>query len=243
MSHIDTSAHLNRWRKKSLAEKALLALGMLVIAISVPSWEAAALVAVIMIGAALIGARVPFDVWWKTMTPPMGFLFVGVFTLIFQVEFWRIGLAPHGVELAWRVGMRAFAGLCCLLFIALTTPATDLLIGLRRIGVPAEIGEMALLIYRFVFLLTDTAESMNAAQAARLGHSTYRRHMKSLGLLIANLMPRAFSRAQALEIGLAARGWDGELRVLSVVRQTSAANIAIILTLELAVLVIALVTV
>ncbi len=74
---------------------------------------------------------------------------------------------------------------------------------------------MTLLIYRFVFLLTDTAETMNAAQAARLGHISYRRHMKSLGLLIANLMPRAFARAQALEIGLAARGWHGELRVLS----------------------------
>ena len=30
--------------------------------------------------------------------------------------------------------------------------------------------------YRFLFLLTDTAESMNAAQTARLGHATYARH-------------------------------------------------------------------
>ena len=155
-----------------------------------------------MIGATLFGARVSFTLWWKAMTAPIGFLFVGVFTLIFQVQFWHIGIAPHGLELAGRVGVRAFAGLTCLLFIALTTPATDLVTGLRRLGVPAEIAEMTLLIYRFVFLLTDTAETMNAAQA-RFGHITYRRHMKSLGLLIANLMPRALARAQALEVGLA----------------------------------------
>jgi cobalt/nickel transport system permease protein len=185
---------------------------------------------------------VAFPLWWKTMTVPIGFLFAGVFTLIFQVQLWHIGIAPHGLELAGRVGARAFAGLTCLLFLALTTPAADLAAGMRRIGVPAEIAEMMLLMYRFVFLLTDTAETMNAAQAARLGHITYRRHMKSLSLLIANLMPRALARAHALEIGLAARGWRGELRVLSPVRRASATGLGVILALEVLVLLFGLYT-
>ena len=240
MSHIDTSAHVNRWRKKSLAEKALLAIGMLLIAVCVPSWKVDLLVAVLMIAATILGAGVPFTLWWKAMTAPIGFLFVAVFTLIFQVKFWNIGIAPHGLEMAWRLGARAFAGLNCLLFLALTTPAADLTGGLRRLGVPPEIVEMALLMYRFVFLLTDTAEAMNSAQAARLGHVGYRRHMQSLSLLIVNLMPRAFARAQALEIGLAARGWQGELRVLSPVRPASRAWIGAILALEVVVLLIGL---
>jgi cobalt/nickel transport system permease protein len=91
-----------------------------------------------------------------------------------------------------------------------------------------------------VFLLTDTAETMNAAQAARLGHITYKRHMKSLGLLVANLMPRSLARARSLEIGLAARGWHGDLRVLSSVRRASATSIGIILALEFCVLLIGL---
>jgi cobalt/nickel transport system permease protein len=242
MSQIDTSAQLNRWRTKSLAEKTLLALGMLVIAVSVPSWHAALLVAALMICATLLGAGVSFPLWWKTMTAPIGFLFVGVFTLIFQVQGWQIGIAPHGLELAGRVSARAFAGLTCLLFIALTTPATDLVAGLRRIGVPAEIAEMTLLIYRFVFLLTDTAKDMSTAQAARLGHITYRRRIKSLGLLIGNLMPRALARAQALEIGLAARAWHGELRVLSPVRRASPLGLVVILALLVLVLMIGLST-
>jgi len=240
MSHIDTSAYLNRWRKKSLAEKLLLAFGMLLIAISVPSWQAALLVAALMIGATLFGARVAFPLWWKTMSVPIGFLFVGLLTLIFQVQPWSVSIAPHGLELAGRVGARAFAGLTCLLFLALTTPAADLVAGLRRIGVPAEIAEMTLLMYGFVFLLIDTAETMNSAQAARLGHINYRRRMKSLGLLIANLMPRVLTRARALEIGLAARGWHGELRVLSPVRGASPLGLGVILALEVVVLLIGL---
>lgn len=236
MSHIDTSAHLNRWRKKSLAEKSLLALGLLAIAVAVPSWQASVAVAAIMIAATLFGARVSFSLWWKTITPPLGFLFVGVFTLLFQVSFSHLGIAPNGPELAARVGARAFAGLNCLLFLALTTPACDLIAGMRRIGIPAEIAEMTLLIYRFVFLLTDTAHTMHAAQAARLGHINYRRHLQSLGLLVANLLPRSFARAQALEIGLAARGWHGELKTLSPVRHASSPAITVILVLEAAVL-------
>lgn len=211
---------------------------MLIVAVGVPSWRADLVVAAIMIAATLWGARVSFALWWKTMTAPVGFLVVGVASVLFQVSGWRIGVAPHGLDLAVTLACRAFAGLTCLLFLALTTPAADLAGGLRHIGVPAEIVEITLLIYRFVFLLTDTAESMHAAQAARLGYVGYRRHMKSLGVLIANLMPRAMARAEALETGLAARGWRGELRVLSPVRPASRLWLVGVVGLELIIFVV-----
>jgi cobalt/nickel transport system permease protein len=239
MSIIDTSANLNRWRNRSLSEKVLLAIGMLLIAVCVPSWQGALLVAIVMIAATLIGARVAPGVWWSAVSAPLSFLFLGALTLAFQVSNWHVSLAPHGLELAAHLIARALAGVMCLLFLALTTPATDLIGGLGRIGVPAEISEMALLMYRFLFLLTATAETMNVAQVARLGHVTYRRHMKSLSLLIANLMPRALARASALEVGLAARGWRGELRVLNTVRPASVGAIAAILLVESMVLLVA----
>jgi cobalt/nickel transport system permease protein len=241
MSHLDTVANTNRWRGKSLTEKSLLALGMLVIAVAVPSWHGALLVAAVMTAATLIGARVPLQVWRQSLIAPLGFLLVGVISLALQVDgHLHVALAPHGLELAGRLAARALAGVTCLLFLALTTPAAYLVSGLRRIGVPPEIAELALLIYRFLFLLTDTAETMHAAQAARLGHATYRRHLRSLGLLIANLMPRALARARALEVGLAARGWRGELRVLSPVRSVSLAGVATILIVELLIIAIGL---
>jgi cobalt/nickel transport system permease protein len=238
VAQIDTSAHINRWRTKSLAEKGALALGMLVVAVSVPSWRADLAIAAIMIAATLLGARVSFPLWWKAMTAPFGFMIVGVASVMFQVGNWQVGIAPNGAHLALTLACRAFAGLTCLLFLALTTPAADLAGGLRRIGVPSEIVEMTLLIYRFVFLLTDTAEAMHAAQAARLGYVGKRRHMKSLGVLIANLMPRALARAEALEIGLAARGWNGELRVLSPVRPASPIWLVVVFALELVILIV-----
>ncbi|WP_294534225.1 cobalt ECF transporter T component CbiQ [uncultured Rhodoblastus sp.] len=215
MSPVDRAAHLNRWRHRSLTEKAALALGMMLLAIALPPGPGAPMVAAIMTAAALAGARVAPKVWLACALAPLGFLAVGAISLAVQLDSHGLSLAPGGLAAAARLVLRSFAALTCLLFLALTTPAADLIAGLRRLGLPAEIAELALLIYRFLFLLGDTAMAMDAAQAARLGHAGAKRRLRALGLLIANLLPRALDRARRLETGLAARGWDGELRVLS----------------------------
>lgn len=215
MSPADRVAHTNRWRRRSLLEKTALGLGMLILAVALPPFPAAPVIAVVMAAAALIGAAVPFRLWLSCLLAPMGFLLAGAVSLAFQWDGGGFSLAPNGLHLAAGLAARSLAGVCCLLFLALTTPTSDLVNGLRRIGLPAELAEIALLMYRFLFLLADVALAMNAAQAARLGHVGMRRRLHSLGLLVANLLPRALERARRLEIGLAARGWTGELRVLS----------------------------
>ncbi|MBB4196861.1 cobalt ECF transporter T component CbiQ [Rhodoblastus sphagnicola] len=215
MSPIDREAHLNRWRGKPLAEKLLLALGMMVLALVLKPWPGAAVVAVAMTGAALLGARVSLKVWGACAAAPVGFLAVGAVSLALRIDGHGVGLAPGGFEAAGDLAVKSFAGVTCLLFLALTTPTSDLLAGARRIGVPSEITELALLMYRFLFILADAAVAMDAAQAARLGHATKRRRLRSLGLLAANLLPRALDRARRMEVGLFARGWRGEMRVLS----------------------------
>jgi cobalt/nickel transport system permease protein len=215
MSPVDRSAHLNRWRRRPLAEKSLLALGMLVLAVSLPPFPAAVMIAAGMTVAALAGARVPARVWLGCASAPVGFMLTGAVVLVVQFDGRGFSLSPAGLAAAGGLIARSLAGLSCLLFLALTTPATDLMAGLRRIGVPAEIVEIALLMYRFIFLIADEAFAMNAAQAARLGHATRWRRLRSLGLLLASLLPRALDRARRLETGLAARGWQGEMRVLA----------------------------
>jgi cobalt/nickel transport system permease protein len=234
MPAADRVANLNRWRRKSLVEKAVFALGMLMIAIALPPFPAALLVTAIMAAAALIGARVPAKVWLAFAAGPLGFLLPGAAMLTMQIDANGLSLAPGGLEAAAGLAARSMAGLCCLIFLALTTPVTDLVAGLRRLGLPAEVTEVALLTYRFIFLLADTAVSMNAAQAARLGHDGFRRRIASLGALIANLLPRAMDRARRLETGLAARGWEGDMRVLPSQAKVSAPGLALVLAVEAA---------
>jgi cobalt/nickel transport system permease protein len=198
-----------------LTEKSVLALGMMALALVFPPFPVAPVVALVMTAATLLGARVSPRLWLGCAAAPLGFLLVGSLSLALQVDSAGIGLAPGGMTAAGGSAARSLAGLTALLFLALTTPATDLVAGARRLGLPSEIAEIALLMYRFLFLLAGTALAMDTAQAARLGHDGSRRRMRALGALIANLLPRSLDRARRLEVGLAARGWNGEMRVLS----------------------------
>jgi cobalt/nickel transport system permease protein len=114
----------------------------------------------------------------------------------------------------------------------MTTPIPDLVRGLRRLGLPVELVEIALLIYRFLFLFADTAQAMNNAQAARLGTFGFKRRIQSLGRLIANLLPRSMAQADRMEKGLMSRGWHGDMTVLSLETPINWGTMTVILTLE-----------
>ena len=231
MTPVDRAAHLNRWRHRSLLEKAVLSLGMMLLVLVLPPFPAAPVAAAVMALAALAGARVPARLWMACAAAPLGFLLVGAVSLAVQIDVHGLALAPGGTERAVGLVAKSAAGVSCLLFLSLTTPTTDLVISMRRLGLPVEVTDVALLMYRFLFLLAEVAMTMDAAQAARLGHVGWMRRLRSLGLLVANLLPRAMDRARRMEIGLAARGWEGEFRVLSPHRPVSLHAMAVIVAL------------
>lgn len=167
---------------------------------------------------------------------PLGFLASGALMLLVEIGAGGIALAPGGVAQAAELVARAMAATFCLMFLIMTTPMADLFGGLRRLAVPAELVELALLTYRFVFLIADEAAAMTAAQRARLGHSSRRRWLRSTAMVIANLLPRALARARRMETGLAARGWQGEMRVLSTRVPACGRRLALVLAVQAAVL-------
>lgn len=211
---LDRAASQNRWRHRALEEKALIGFGFLTLALILPPWPGAVLVTLAILGFSFLGARVPVRLWLATAALPLGFLIAGTLMLLVKVGPAGVAFAPEGLVLAAELVARTMAATFCLMFIAMTTPMTDLFGGLRRLRVPPELVELALLTYRFVFLIADEAAAMTAAQRARLGHSSRRRWLRSTAMVIANLLPRALARARRMETGLAARGWKGEMRVL-----------------------------
>lgn len=210
---VDQLAHGNAWRQRALAEKTCWAFGGLAVVLAQPGWVSCGLVSGILIAAAVFGARIPPVILGRVLMIPAGFVLLGALTFLFSVNADGVSFVPAARPQAAALVCRSFAATVCVCFLALTTPATDLLGGMRRVGLPRDVAEIALLTYRFLFQIAETAATMHAAQAARLGHVTPMRRLRCLGMLVANLLPRAFDRARHMEIGLAARNWNGELRV------------------------------
>jgi cobalt/nickel transport system permease protein len=213
---IDAAAHSSRWRRRHPVDKAVLGLGLTVLAISLPPWPGAALVLLTALAVLLGPAGVPGRKLWRAYRVPLGFCVTGAATLLVQVggPDGFLTLADEGPVRAGELLLRTSAASLGVLLFAFTTPMSDLLPRLVKAGIPAAVVDVALVTYRMSFLLLDSMRRIREAQAARLGQTTRAAAWRSLAGLGATAFVRAFDRATRLQAGLAGRGYDGTLRVL-----------------------------
>ena len=242
MHLIDYCANTNRWHDRHPGEKLLLAGGMLMLSLLLPPFPGGVFILAIMVPAAIAGAGVPPRIYLRVCAIPLGFLLAGAVSLMVSVRWGAPGglhlaITHEAVIAAAKVTLRSVAAVSCLLFLALTTPMAELLILLRRLGLPVAVVDLMSLTYRFLFLFTETLHTMTLAQASRLGYGTLRQTYRSLALLTVSFFGRVLDRVRRLETGLAARGYQGELRILSEPRKLRRAALAGIVTLELLVVV------
>jgi cobalt/nickel transport system permease protein len=130
-----------------------------------------------------------------------------------NVGAYYIYISSHGIEQGLTILTRAIASLSCLYFVMFTIPFTELLQTLRRVGVPVLLTDILLLMYRFIFVLLNTASELWTAQQSRGGYSTFNIGMKSLALLIGQLLKRTLENYRQISLSLASRGFNGEFRV------------------------------
>jgi len=234
---IDRVAYTNRLAGRSAAEKTLFALGMLVLALVLPPMPGDVVVLAVMTTAALAVARVPLRTYAKLIAGPLFFLAFGVLPLLVSVGVGgdglvSLGLASGGAELALRVTLRSLAGVSCLLFLSLSTPVPQILAVLRTVRTPAVVTEVALLIYRFIWVFVDTVGAIRTAQASRLGYRTWRSSYRSLAMMSATFFGQTLQRARAMDHGLQARNWQGELVVLDHRAATTALGLLVVLVVQ-----------
>ncbi len=224
MRAIDHYAWSNRWRDWHPAEKLLPAGCLLILTLVLPPLSSGPLILASMAWATVYGAGVPARALLQVLAAPAAFLVMGAPFLAVSISFadgfhWQ--WSSEGWRLALETTVRALAAVSCLAFLTLTTPLTDLIALSRRLGVPAGLVELVQLVYRLIFVFAERAITGQQAQAARLGYIRFDRGLHSVGGLAGNLFQRALHQAQRMEIGLAARGYTGELRVLNTERALS----------------------
>jgi cobalt/nickel transport system permease protein len=201
---------------------------MLVLAVTLPASTTSPIILAVMFATTVLGAGIPAITWLRLMALPGGFLITSVPFLALSLDFspgLELAFSPQGLEVALTVLLRALAAVSCLMFLTLTTPLIDLVPLLRRLGIPQAVVEIMLLTYRMVFVFLERAASARQAQVARHGYVGLRNSLRSLGLLVSSLFQRSLERSRRLEIGLTARGFQGELRVLTPERSMSWARV------------------
>ena len=126
---------------------------------------------------------------------------------------WLVVTAAAQVR-ARLVMARALGAVSCLYFLSLSTTMPEILSVLRRAHVPSVMTELAILIYRYIFILLSACHAMRDAAASRLGYSGFRRSIRTTGAVYGNLLAASFRRAGACFDAMESRCYDGEIRFL-----------------------------
>lgn len=227
---LDDTAWSSPWRTRSTLEKAVLSLGLLTVAVTSPSWQVSAVVLAVGAAIALFVARVPLRSYFLALLGPVAFLVIGASVIAVHIgsatpdALWAWGpfsVTRESLVLALTVSMRSIAAFAALLLLAMTTPLSDVLTGLRRIRMPDVLVDIAGLIYRMLFSLLGSASAIMEAQRSRLGYSSGPAARRSVGSLGIAVLMQAWNRARRLEAGLAGRGYTGSLRTIPPVRTVS----------------------
>ena len=99
-------------------------------------------------------------------------------------------------------------------FLALTIPMTELFCELERFRIPQIITELAMLMYRYIFLFLDEGINMYHAQETRLGYSSYKKSFKSMGMLGSNLFIRTWIKGEQAHVAMESRCYDGSIKTM-----------------------------
>jgi len=123
----------------------------------------------------------------------------------------RFTATKEGVWQGVLLGARVLGAVSVMLLLSSVTPAHHLFHALRWLGVPRTWVEVALLMYRYIFVLLDEAADVATAQRVRLGYAGLSRSLSSLGVLSGTVIVRSLDQSVRTHEAMLLRGYKGSM--------------------------------
>lgn len=170
-------------------------------------------------------AKIPIDKYLKILSIPLGFLMISILTILVSVSrediflysfnlFDRyIGITDISIFNSINIITRVMGSLAASIFLALTTPLTDIIRVFKKIHIPKVIIELLVLIYRFIFIFLEEAREIQISQEIRFGYSDFKTSLNSISLLIRSLFLRVMLKYEEMVIALDTKLYDGEFKI------------------------------
>lgn len=165
--------------------------------------------------------KMPFKLLLLRLAIPLGLalilavlqtLLVGqtpVFVL--QVATLKVAILREGLAQGLLIGARVMGATSVVLLLSACTPAYEVFHALRAFHLPQEWVEIAMLMYRYTFILLDLTADLGAAQRLRLGYSRLDRSLSSAGALAGMVIIRSVDQALHTHEAMVVRGYKGAL--------------------------------
>lgn len=218
---LDNYAHNNNLNGMNTYFKVLFGIVTMLVSLISTSPVVPLIITIFMSVLIIFIAKVSWKFYLKFFFLPFSFglitfifmaIFFGVGTHVLELGIFNLAVTADGFNLGLLVFARMMGGFTCLAFLALTTPMTELFSVLRLIKIPQIILELAMLMYRYIFVFLDEAINMYHTQETRLGYSSLKKSFKSMGMLGSNLFIRTWMKGEQAFIAMESRCYDGSIK-------------------------------
>ncbi|MDI6799873.1 MAG: cobalt ECF transporter T component CbiQ [Actinomycetota bacterium] len=130
--------------------------------------------------------------------------------LAFKIGGLGVVFKREGLLIGLLIGSRTLGATAVLIAFSLMTPAYELFSLLDWCRLPKIFTEIAMLLYRYVFVLFEEAKDTRAAQSLRLGYVGYKNALSSTSRLIGIVFVNSFEQSLRTHEAMMARGYSGE---------------------------------
>ncbi|BEV71938.1 MULTISPECIES: cobalt ECF transporter T component CbiQ [unclassified Paludibacterium] len=129
---------------------------------------------------------------------------------------WTLRVYAEGLQYGGLLFLRIMAAVTLAALLAMTTPMVEILATLRLCRVPLIMIELAEMMYRYLFILQDTAQTMRRAQLSRLGaEAGWLGRVADVGRLAASILIKSLDRSTRIYQAMLARGYDENSPVMT----------------------------
>lgn len=128
-----------------------------------------------------------------------------------RIEVMGLSLSVAGLYAAWGIVIKGTLGVAASLTIAATTSARELPLALSRLGVPALVTSVLVLMVRYIDVLGAEAGRMRMARISRGDSPRTLYQAGAIAKSVGALFLRSYERGERVYLAMLSRGYDGNV--------------------------------
>ena len=228
---IDDYAYRNRLSKVNPNIKFVIGMLLLILSLINP-YNYISLLIILTMSFIIVGvAKIELKDYIHFIKIPITFLIISIIMilinfsndkdiLLYSIEIGSlyVGVSVESINSATHLFFRALSCLTCIYFIMLTTPFNQLIFVFKKLHLPDIVLEIAMLMYRFIFIFMEEVADIRKSQELRFGYINLKNGYNSFGLLVSMLFKRMMIRYDEMSIALDMKLYDGTFHIVGDVK-------------------------
>ncbi|SPF53757.1 nickel and/or cobalt ABC transporter, permease subunit Q [Candidatus Desulfosporosinus infrequens] len=213
MARADSPLHLWDGRVKTV-----IFLGGIILSTAFQHWY---FIAIVWMSSILLFSKLhlPWRNLWVRLYIPFGVAWLVFVSLLFTngshtlmvLNIGKLAFPVYieGMQLGFLMLLRIMTAVTLGSLLSFSTPMIEILETLRLCKVPSIIIDLAAMMYRYVFILEETARSMRRAQLSRMGDQmSWLRQARDVGKVAGHVLIKSLDRSTRIYKAMLSRGYS-----------------------------------